>query len=201
MKETAVWPRRVIAALLPVLLFITSLAQADWALVPESSSVSFVSIKKGSVGEVHHFRNLAGGIDDANRVRVEIDLGSVDSGIPVRDERMREWLFETARFPKAVVMATLPDENYRQMAAGDAADANLTVTLQLHGVSQTMQASLVVVALSADDLLVATRDPVIINAADFHLAQGIEKLREVANLPSIATAVPVNLVLLLHRRK
>jgi len=201
MKETAVWSRRVIAALLPGLLFITSLARADWTLVPEASSVSFVSIKKGSVGEVHHFRSLAGGIDDANRVRLEIDLGSVDSGIPVRDERMREWLFETARFPKAVVTATLPDDSYRQMAAGDAADANLTVTLQLHGVSQTMQASLVVVALSADDLLVATRDPVIINAADFHLVRGIEKLREVANLPSIATAVPVNLVLLLHRRK
>ena len=201
MRKYIVWPRRMMMVLLLGSIFVTSSVQADWALDLKASSLSFVSIKKGSVGEVHHFRGLAGGIDGSNRVRVEIDLGSVDSGIPVRDERMRKWLFETARFPKAVVTATLPDDSYQQMAVGNAADVNLTVTLQLHGVSQTVRASLVAVALSGDDLLVTTRDPVIIDAADFHLVQGIEKLRELAKLPSIATAVPVDFTLVFHRRK
>ncbi len=201
MKKHIAWSRRVMAALLLGSMFVVSSVEADWALDLKASSLSFVSIKKGGVGEVHHFRGLAGAIDERNRVRVEIDLGSVDSGIPVRDERMRKWLFETARFPTAVVTATLPDDRYQRMAPGDAADVNLTVTLQLHGISRTVQASLVAVALSGDDLLVATRDPVIIDAAAFHLVQGIEKLRELAKLPSIATVVPVDFTLVFHRRK
>jgi len=37
--------------------------------------------------------------------------------------------------------------------------------------------------------------PVIVRAVDFDLLKGIEKLAELANLPSIAKAVPVEVLL------
>ena len=184
-------------------LFITLLpaaAAADWRLVPDQSSLSFVSVKKDKVAEVHHFTHLAGGIDGQRRFTLQIDLASVATGIPVRDERMRKLLFETARFPTATVRGTLPDDRYDHMAPGEAANASVQASLALHGQRQALTARLVVVALTGNQLLVTTRDPVIVDAADFGLVAGIEKLREIAKLPAIATAVPVNFVLVFERR-
>ena len=186
-----------------IVLFIALLptaASADWQLVPDQSSLSFVSIKKGKVAEVHHFGRLSGGIDARHRFTLRIDLASVATGIPVRDERMRKLLFETARFPVATVSGSLPDDRYDHMAPGEAANATVQARLALHGQTQTLSARLVVVGLAGNQLLVTTRDPVIVDAADFRLLGGIEKLREVAKLPAIATAVPVNFVLVFERR-
>jgi len=48
-----------------------------------------------------------------------------------------------------------------------------------------------VVKLSKDRILAASVKPIIVNADQYELLGGVEKLREVANLPSISTAVPV----------
>ncbi len=189
--------RHLLIALLIALLPATS--WADWRLVPDQSSLSFVSVKKGKVAEVHHFGHLSGGIDGQRRFTLRIDLASVATSIPVRDERMRKLLFETARFPVATVSGTLPDDHYDHMAPGDAANAAVQARLSLHGQAQTLSARLVVVGLAGNQLLVTTRDPVIVDGADFGLVAGIEKLREIARLPAIATAVPVNFVLVFER--
>ena len=44
-------------------------------------------------------------------------------------------------------------------------------------------------------LLIASRKPVILNAASVNMVDGIEALREIAGLPSISKAVPVSFVL------
>lgn len=181
-------------------LFLSAPALADWTLITGQSSLSFVSIKKDKVAEVHHFRHLSGQINGQRAFEVSIDLNSVATNIPIRDERMRKLLFETASFPVAKVSGTLPDGSYEQIGPGEAANATLTVNLALHGVEKPLTANVVVVGLTGDQLLVTTRDPVIVNADAFGLAQGIEKLREVAKLPSIATAVPVNFVLVFERK-
>ena len=45
-------------------VFLTSTAQAEWSLVNDSSTLSFVTIKADHVGEVHTFDLMAGSIDD-----------------------------------------------------------------------------------------------------------------------------------------
>ena len=52
-----------------------------------------------------------------------------------------------------------------------------------------------VVAMADGGLLVSSRLPVIVNASDFALIEGIERLRAVAGLPSISPAVPVSFTL------
>jgi len=53
-----------------------------------------------------------------------------------------------------------------------------------------------VIAVTTDDkLVVSSKNPIMIQASDFGLVAGIQKLQELAKLPSIATAVPVSFVL------
>jgi hypothetical protein len=40
-----------------------------------------------------------------------------------------------------------------------------------------------------------SKKPVVVNAPEFKLAEGVEALREIAGLPSISLAVPVSFVL------
>jgi len=64
-------------------------AQANWYLDGESSRLSFVSTKNASVSEVQRFLVLHGKVDPNGRAEVEVELESINSGIPLRDERMR----------------------------------------------------------------------------------------------------------------
>ena len=60
-------------------------------------------------------------------------------------------------------------------------------------------ASLRVVKLRGDRLLVTTRAPILVNAAKFELGAGIEKLREIMGLPNIVGTVPVNFALVFRK--
>jgi hypothetical protein len=55
---------------------------------------------------------------------------------------------------------------------------------------------LTVAKLGRQRLLVTSERPLLLNAADVGLADGVERLREIAGLPSISPAVPVSFVLL-----
>ncbi len=58
-----------------------------------------------------------------------------------------------------------------------------------------MTAELLIARLAADRVLISTLKPIIVNASNVALAEGVEKLREIAGLPSISNAVPVTFVL------
>jgi hypothetical protein len=45
-----------------------------------------------------------------------------------------------------------------------------------------------------------TLAPLVLNAADFGLAEGLESLRALAGLPAISLAVPVSAVLIFNAR-
>lgn len=67
----------------------------------QSPLLNFVSIKKVHVVETHRFESLSGAITDTGVATLVIDLNSVNTGIDIRNERMRNLLFETATFPQA----------------------------------------------------------------------------------------------------
>jgi len=68
---------------------------ADWTLDSDQSSLHFVSIKNGTTAETHRFAELEGKAADSGKVTVVVHLISVDTKIPIRDERMQEMLFDT----------------------------------------------------------------------------------------------------------
>jgi len=188
--------KRILMAAL-MLLPLTAWA-GDLKLDNDQSAVTFVSVKKGSVGEVHHFSRLSGEADGSHAT-VDIDLASVETGVAIRNERMRGMLFDVSRFATAKIRADTSTLNVKQLKAGEQLAATVSVNVGLHGISKQLEASVTVVRLANGGLMVSSRAPVIVNAADFGLEGGIEALRDAAKLPSIATAVPVSFVLVFTR--
>ena len=168
---------------------------AAWTLDNEASQVSFVSVKAGDAGEVHRFTELSGEVSADGNASVTIQLASVDTRIPIRDERMREMLFETDVFPTASLTTKIDMDSLASLEPGTSIDMVAELMLDLHGKQVPLSAEMIVGRLGDDRLLVSSKKPVIVNAASVDLADGVEALREIANLPSISKAVPVSFVL------
>ena len=92
------------------------------------SSLSFVSIKKGTAGEVHTIDKLSGSFSKEGDLVVKLDLSSVNTGIDIRNERMQKHLFKTESNPTATISAKIENKptNGVSIVTG-------TLNLNLHG--------------------------------------------------------------------
>ncbi len=181
--------------LIVISLIVAGPCFAAWTLDNDSSQVSFVSVKAGDAGEVHRFTEISGKLSSDGNASVTIQLASVDTLIPLRDERMREMLFQTNLFPTASLSTDIDMDALNAIEPGDSMDMAAKLTLEQHGQRLSLAAEMIVARLGDHRLMVSSRKPVIVNAASVDLVKGIEALREIANLPSISKAVPVSFVL------
>jgi polyisoprenoid-binding protein YceI len=155
-------------------------AQAAWELDGAASSFYYVTSKASAVSEVNSFTSLSGAISDAGAASLAINLASVDTGIDIRNERMRDIVFQVAQHAQATVNVTVD-------------------TAALNGLDQDMSAELKVVKLAAGSLQVSTVRPLLVGAASFGLAEEVEQLREIASLPSINPNIVVNFTLIYNQ--
>ena len=169
----------------------TSEPQA-YQLDTSNSSLWFVSTKKLHTLESHTFTEINGDLSEQGDASLRITLNSVSTGIDTRDQRMRDYLFETSTFNEAEVLLSFDAEQISEMAVGSSNHLNVEALLNLHGLSVPVTANLRISKLNSGKLLVVNTQPVIINATDFNLDVGIETLKELAGLTSISYAVPVN---------
>ena len=179
-----------LAALLAAIFF-TGVAQAHWSLDNDASSLSFVTVKAEHVAEAHTFDSLSGTIGDDGGVEISIELASVNTMIPIRNERMQEMLFETNLFPDATISGSINLDALTGMDAGSSVARQIDFELSLHGQSVALAAD-VQITRTGEGVIVSTLKPIIVMADLFSLVAGVEKLREVAGLPSISRAVPVS---------
>lgn len=177
-----------------------TLAMAEWSLNNEASTLSFVSTKAEHVAEVHTFDVLSGEIDDDGTVSVTIELASVNTLIPIRNERMQAMLFETNLFPEATIEASIDLAALAAMSAGGSETMQLNFSLSMRDTSRSYTADVMVTRLE-DGLMATTLKPIVVTADDFGLQTGVEALREVAGLPSISRAVPVSFTVLFDQRR
>ena len=173
------------------LALFVSAASAQWELDGERSRLSFISVKNASVGESHTFTSVAGSIGDDGHARVDIDLDSVETAIPIRNSRMREMLFETGTFPSANITTTVNPDVIAQ-AGKVPTVVTVPMSVALHGSSASYDAAVLVSLADDGSLHVVTREPIVVNAGDFDLGAGVTALKEVAGLASISTSVPVS---------
>lgn len=177
-----------------MLVCLPSWAVADWTLDSSNSSVYYTSTKNNTVSENNRFTQVTGSIDAQGALEIQIRLDSVDTGIAIRDERVRGLLFEVSQFPQAVVRATLEPT---RLDVTDSQMLDVPMTLSLHGLEMRYVAKVNVLNGGNGILHVSSREPILVNAADFNLQGGIEKLREIAGLQSISPVVPVGFSLVL----
>jgi len=182
-------------ALLLVSFIISLPTLAAWQLDNQQSRLSFISIKKTNIAEVHRFTQLSGEFSDQANISFAIDLSSVDTKIGIRNERMRKFLFATNIFPKATFTAKLTPVSFNKVKVGSSAVMTVDGELALHGEKKAISVDVLLARLSADTFVVSSMQPLIIQASDFKLAVGVEKLQALAKLPSISKAVPVSFVL------
>jgi len=175
-------------------------ARADWYLDGESSRLSFVSTKNANVSEVQRFLVLHGKVDPQGLAQVEVELESINSGIPLRDERMRKELFQIERFPDALISTKIDLRPINDLAPGAQLELRLPVMVDLHGKQHQYQAELLATRLDDRRFQVVTLEPLVINAEDFDLAPGLETLRKMAGLSAISLSVPVGAVLIFTAR-
>ncbi|WP_439135932.1 YceI family protein [Pseudomaricurvus sp.] len=173
------------------LLAFSSIGHADWSLNNEQSELNFISVKKSAIAEIHTFESVSGTLSDSGEVNLSIDLSSVDTNIEIRDQRLLKVLSDAGAFPTAELSGTVDTSAAKALKAGETLTQELSLTLSLHGQSHTVPASVKVTALTGGKLQVSTLQPVILNATDFQLVEGVNELKKLAGLPSISLAVPV----------
>jgi polyisoprenoid-binding protein YceI len=170
---------------------------AQWLVDNDTSTLSFVTVKVEHVAEVHTFDRLSGSISPSGDVNIEIELASVNTLVPIRNERMQSMLFETNIFPTAAITGAVDIAAFAAMNTGSSEKVALTFDLLLRGQSQTYTTDVMVTRLNSG-LMVSTIKPIIVMAESFDLLKGVQALREVAGLPSISRAVPVTFQLMLE---
>ncbi|MDA0687928.1 MAG: YceI family protein [Proteobacteria bacterium] len=184
---------RILASTSTVLVasLFSSLASAHWSLNNDASTLSFVTVKAEHVAEVHTFDVLSGEIADDGSVEITIELASVNTLIPIRNERMQAMLFETNMFPEATITADIDLDGFTAMTPGASEAIQLNFSLNMRETSRSYTADVLVTRLE-NGLVASTLKPVVVTAEQFDLITGVEALREVAGLPSISRAVPVS---------
>ena len=175
------------------------MVQAGWDLDEPNSSIEFISIKNNQIPENHNFQKISGNITSEGLVNVIIDLDSVDTKIPIRNERMRNLFFETKLFPSATFSAQIPpaDLNFE---GKHFQVVEVNGRLKLHGMEADLK-SRVTILNKNNSLRVITNYPILIATEDFNLTAGVASLQKIAGLDAISSIVPVSLDLVFIKSK
>ena len=166
---------------------------ADWMLQADQSHIYFSSVKKDTVAETHQFKTLQGSVAADGKFTVAADLASADTGIAIRNERMAQFLFETTKFTQATAKGSIDLTAVDKLAPGASQTLKVPVSFELHGKTISKETHLTIIKLTNKSVAVVTPSPIMLNAVDFDLTAGIEKLKELATLSSISPMVPVTL--------
>lgn len=173
---------------LAALLLCSHAALADWQLDQSASSLSFLSTKNNLVTETHHFTAFTGTLAEDGSLNINIELNSVETNIPIRNERMREHMFKL--FPNATLTAQVP-KTVMDLDVGESLALEIKGQLELNTKSQILSIPLQVTRLANEQLLATTTQPILLNTVQFGLTDGVKKLQELAGLASIDQTVPV----------
>lgn len=181
--------------LLALFLMLPSKAGADeeffeggWTLQPDASSLRFQSVKNLTNVESSGFVQFEGAIDEGGAAKIHVFLDSVDTKIDLRNVRMRFLFFETFQFPEAVITAQIDPATLADLPRVRRKSIPLAVTLELHGVTRTLENEVVVTLMNDDLVAVSTGAPISVAASDFGFDAGIKKLEEAANVVIVPSA-------------
>jgi polyisoprenoid-binding protein YceI len=173
-------------------------AIADWSIDNQLSRVNFVSVKKNTIGEAHYFKQVSGVLTASGSFNVEINLGSVETLIPIRNERMAKHLFNTNLFPTLNLSTDLSKE-LPAIKKGNSQIIKATADITLNNITKKVIVEVLATQHNNGNIIVSSFMPVIVNPADFNLTAGIEILQGLAKLPSITQSVPVSFTLTLQK--
>ncbi len=162
---------------------------ADWTLNPDASHLAYGTVKIDDVGEVNSFTNLSGHVSEDGKVSIDIDLSSVETNIDIRNERTIEYVFRKAA--TATLSANIDMDQVSKLDVGASNTIEVDAKLALAGTEVEFYTDMFVLRVAEDTVMVSTNDMVFISTEDAGVSAGVDKLMELAQLPSITRTVPV----------
>jgi OOP family OmpA-OmpF porin len=167
-------------------------ADPAWLLDPSASILTYQSVKKNTIVETNTIRNISGRIEPDGSAKVEFDLDSVDTGVDLRNVRMRFLFFETYKYPIATMTVKVDPAAFAELPTKRRMTVPLTFTLNLHGVDKELKGDAIVTQLTDTSVSVASKAPIIVKVEDFGLLPNIEKLQQAANVTNIVPTASVS---------
>ncbi len=166
---------------------------AEWAVVPERSEITYLSSKMtgnfSTVFENNRFTVFSGSISAAGEVRLEVDLNSVNTGVAIRDERVKEHVFDVKNHPRAMIGLSVGAIGDKPYPPGYTQKVEASLTMR--GVTGRVKGEVSVVRIGGG-LLIQTVSPILVNAADYGVTEGFETLKDFVKLFNIPTTIPVS---------
>ena len=153
-----------------------------WQVDSQSSQLRFQSVKNVTKVESSTFAAFSGALEADGALSLHVFLDSVDTKIDLRNVRMRFLLFETFRFPEAVITAKINPADLADLPKLRRKTVHLTYNLDLHGVQKQLETDVAVTMVDDATVVVSSTVPVVIATDDFGLAEGVQKLQEAANV-------------------
>lgn len=172
-------------------------AAADWSVNSQQSSLNFVSVKNDVVAETHSFKELTGKLTSAGEFSVAIPVMSIDTIIPIRNERILEHVLAAKQYATINAKGKVDSKVLTGLKTGDSIVVDQALDLTLLTQSQSLMAKVKVTKVSDSQLVVTTIAPIMLDLNKFELNAGVEKLRELAGLNSISPMVPTTFSLVL----
>ena len=182
-----------------VLLLFSSPAFSDWNLVTEESKLNFISIKASNIAEIHSFKKISGSVKENGEAPLTINLASLETLIPIRNERMGKLLFETKIYPSAFFKLEVDLEKILLTEVGKSSEVEYRGMFGLKNKQFPLLVKLKVTRLNDQSFSVSSSEPLLLNADRLGLSNGIESLRAVAGLPSISKSVSVTFSLMFRK--
>ena len=164
-------------------------AADNYTLDSNFSSVSFATIKNQFVVEPAIIDTLSGTLDNNGKFDVVIDLTSVETGIPIRNTRLNEIFFESAKHAPVKVVGQVDWSALGEGSHKVIVPAEVT----LFGKSKSVEFP-VVVLNAGNTVMVSSSAPVIIGASDFGIpTKNLTNLAATVGGIKISDRVPLTL--------
>jgi len=155
-----------------------SFLNEDWVLNPTQSNVYMQTEKLENTVEKHRFTSLEGTVMKNGDASIKIDLNSLDTGIDLRNVRMRFLLFETFKFPDAVVTAKIDKAKLTELATRTRINYSLHARVEMHGIAKEFDIPVEIARVNDTTVTVSTIKPVEVTGQTFDFMRGIGKLAE-----------------------
>ncbi|MFM2586930.1 YceI family protein [Vibrio sp. TBV020] len=166
-----------------------SIAADNYTLDSDYSSISFATIKKQYVIEPATINSLSGTLDNSGQFTVSIDLNGIETGIAIRNTRLNELFFESAKHSPVTVKGKV------DWTSLDNGSHRMKVPAEVTLFGTTKSIEFPVVVLNADNtVMVSSSAPVIIGASDFGIpSKNLTDLAATVGGIEISDRVPLTL--------
>ena len=166
-----------------------SFAADNYILDSKFSSISFTTIKNQFVVEPATIDTLKGTLNSEGQFDVSVDLGGIKTGIPIRNTRLNEIFFESAKHTPVKVVGKV---DWTTLGKGSH-KLKVPADVTLFGKTKSVEFPVVVFS-SSDTVMVSSSAPVIIGASDFGIpTENLTNLAATVGGIKISDRVPLTL--------